>query len=311
VVDDAGSPIFGVEVSADLLSAVTDGRGRFSFDGFPEGRAVRVEIEATPRGFFRGIDRCWAVAGGEEVTLTVPRSGRIRFRFADGGEVSGGEVEFRLLDRDFHYEHEFRPEDRSVCPVPSGRLAVLFAPKARAAKLWSEVLVGPGEETVLTYDFPRPGAITGLVTDEAGRPLEAALTTVLGGRLAAESDEEGRIRGTGVCCGTTPLRVEADGHVGFVTGPVDLSAGTHLRIELSTGGTVRGTLARPDGTRVIAWVSLRGENVQARRGTFAFRKRVPAGRHTLKILEEGRLPVYREIEVSDGRETEVSVVLPR
>ena len=330
VVDDTGGPIFAAHISAELDRFTASGTisaedGSFTLRDLPSGpvaiHAVHADFQAV-----RGV----VVEGGtRDCLVTMPAAARLagrvvdeatgepvphfRVRFvpaklAEGETAASGYsvswvregVSFQRSDGVWTADESLRPGD--VLGVEAS--AHGYAPSV----VDRVVLRRDGAPDDLVIRLRRGGRFEGfVVASGTGKPVPDArvqlgtatrpLPSFRYGEQPAfattETDAGGAFAVDGVPEGELHVRIEHDAFAPRSLGPVDLSA-SPLRIELSTGGAISGTVVDASGAllagRTVRLVSREGHGTRTARtgtdGAFAF-ERLPAGRWGLALLSSG------------------------
>jgi hypothetical protein len=228
VVDDAGEPVGGAEVSAvpDDASgdhqATTDGEGRFEIAEL--GEATYCLFAHKPP--YADGEAC-GVAPGAPVTLRLARPGAIAgrvirslgfdpvARFTVSARKVGGEGEMVARSE----VRESKTGEFQIRDLPEGLYSVSVAGEGNQFAQRDGIEVRSGETTGgLIFELAGGARLAGTVVSSAGTPVAGAVVElILGGRLAARSsrartDEAGRFEFDGVTEGRHRVNVEHPGY---------------------------------------------------------------------------------------------------
>jgi hypothetical protein len=288
-------------VLADSLRAEAGPDGRFAIAEVPQGEhalGVRAPGQAVERVDFavRAGDRQVDVG---DVRLEVGIAIRGHVRTKAGAPVADAGIEGYVMRRGATRSEARSEADGSF--VLAGleqatyRLNVA-APGFGAAEKEAE----PGSEPIEVVLEPA-GTITGLVTDDRGRPVDSFRVTASQGeggmmrrmpRFEEVSAEDGRFRLADVAAGTYVLKATAPERAAGTVADVVVSVGGTVdvgTIKLGPGGVVRGTVVESGGGPVAGarvsvsgpgreWFSFGAEPEIISDGSGAFEaKGVPAG----------------------------------
>jgi hypothetical protein len=302
-------------------STVTDATGRARFDGLPDGKAVIVA--AGGRGVI--CTEAWAEAGGEEATLRLPVTARVRVRLAEPVPghrvVSCAVYSLERADSDGRFDYKVASAEREgeeyVLRAPAERVMVRFRCTGGPERAW-ELDLSDGNEARVTYAFgPRPPTEI-RVLDHRGEPVAGArISTLAGDRRIASTDREGRAAPGGRApLGVIRLKVERRiGYPPQVTGPVDTSGPVLVR--LGPTGRVAVSVFR-DGSPVREGEVRIHSELGATGGWFAVGRiqatkvlyEVPVGARRVEYRREGGMPRFANVTVVEGRTAEVEIRLP-
>ena len=330
VVDEAGRPVAGVEVSASdatgrrWVHAKTDAEGKFRLDGVAAG-SNRLVADARGYYFDGGRSGTSVVAPADDVRIVarallsvrghvVPPAGRTLGTFwvsADSDSERLPEIAASMADVRW--------------AVSPGTWTFTVGGVRGCCKLARTVTVVAGRSVDLG-DLPlEEGAVLeGVVVGASGAPIAGATVSV--GEELGVAAPDGSFRVEGIPPGPMRVRAGAEGYA-FTDIPVDLVASKGpLRIVLEHGGRLRVTprvagarrhddgwewRAVPTGARDPA---ARGADGEIRRPCI---ERLHSGRYLLEAWrtdngsETSAVPeVSIPFEIEDGKETEVEVTFP-
>lgn len=324
VVDDAGAPVEGAEVSGGHQTGRSDARGLAVLTGIAPGLPLEVAVRARGHVPARiSVEPPFS----PETRLVLQRAFTVRGRVLDAGgrPVPDGSVQVRRGN--FSHSLSCAPDGRFESDLPPGVPAVLTVTSPATRELRVTVPAGaPGEERDL-----------GDLRVSAGRTLWGRLVSardgspVAGGRVWAPrpaeqgellswadrdviqgtSGEDGRFRLSGAADGPMTLRVDAAGfaRMHLTVPPAGESPEVDLGdVALAEGATVR-LLVAADGA--AARLDLRGDWLEmdmltapVREGEATF-VHVPPGRAHASVLRGGSLICERDVRVMGGEELAV------
>ena len=349
----ASEPVAGASVrgfamrrgaGASLSEATTEADGSFVLAG-PDQALYRLSVEAP--GF--GAANKEAEPGGDPLDLVLEPAGTITGLVVDdrGQPVDSFRVSARAKDSSPMRPMMPRSEDVtsddgrfSLADVAAGTYVVTVTAPERATGTVPGVSVSAGAGVdVGTVKLGAGGTVKGTVTEQGGGPLSGAKVSVSGqGRdwmsfgqePEAVTDAAGAFEVKGVAAGTVQVTAT---HPGFarseaVSADVDpAKAPADVRIVMSQGGRVEGSVRRRDGTPLGAalvsvaslgpgFMAFTRETSAATGADGRFQvENVRAGRGTLSVLFAGATSgamqsiTRRDVEVREGETTNVDVVL--
>jgi protocatechuate 3,4-dioxygenase beta subunit len=322
------------------LQTVTDGGGRFAFEGLSPGAyrlmASRVHLRGRGRGRFFSRRGTAARTGDEDVTLTLEEAGGIRGRVV----LASGEAPERFgvsVDWNPAVPFEDTGGEFEIKPVePGEHLVVISGDSFADHDLPGNVQVKGQETTDLGEIVIQPGrTVTGRVTDSQQRPVEGAKVmvdyflfgsgTTLGNRFprggfegprSAQTTGDGTFRLESVSTDRQVIAAEHDqlGRSKVVSIPASKGE-THIELVLIGTGSVEGLVtagqtpvaeaqihARPvDGEAVV--VVTAGAD-----GRFLIEK-LPEGQHNIEAARggfgSGRESLRKNVVVRAGETTQV------
>src|SRR5439155_3399011 len=210
---------------------------------------------------------------------------------------------------------------RVVLDKPGVGTAIRVLPGALAGAL----LPGPydSSEDVEVEDVELPAAekVSGLVTDEAGKPVSGAKVRVRSGSLFEEEDVVRYAEGTTAAdgafsIGNAPgrsgsLSVRAPGYAPF--SQFSMQRTGVEKVTLKSGGTVSGTVLDPAGKPAEGAIVLAGSLAAKTDASGTYRLvGVPGGTRTVEALGKGDLIAENDsVRVKKGETAEVSLRIAR
>ncbi len=311
----------GPDRVAEARTILTDADGRFCFARLRREEGLRWRLSVDDENA-RMRDPVEVVAPAGDVRLVVERAGRVRVRFVDAkGVAVTGDVEVRrergeeLRSTSDRLEGDglLRLDGFSAATETIEVLAAGFAPVTR------EVRVPPGDELDLGVITMTSGhRVAGVVVDGRGLPVEGAILLVSHhGRTI--TDPNGRFAFDGVPPGPLPILVVAER---FLRRSLEVTAesSTALRIELSSGAHLEGTVVGADGQGVgglpVAIVPVEGTTAGEPEASLrtdedgTFDVRVPPGRYRIEAKEDGAATatLLADLTLADGEERKPTLV---
>lgn len=329
VVDDEGAPVVGAEIRAGPgLTAISDAEGKATFETLPPA-AVQLNAYARrhlPRRFSINppfpdparlvLPRAYTIIGlvFDPETSTPVTAGRVRLRQSTWGveeQLDGaGRFEVDLFPGELAQGEITTPEHSrvtvQVSPGKAGQVREIHYPLLRGAALAGRVVRDEDGAPILGARvwMPRPG-------DDG-----PAIAWARGDLLAANTNEMGEFRLTGLPAGAALLRVDAPGR-----------ARAHLQVERQSGlamdavqdvGEIRLTAGATvvvhvadSPTQAVARADLRGAWLEPDMLTAlvvdgaATLRAVPPGRATISVLAGPKLLCNEDVEVPAGGELAV------
>jgi len=284
VVDEAGRPIVGAEVSllpaegtgeSDFAShreivarAASDPKGHFEFDMLP---AARVDLEVRALGFVSTLVRGLAVASGEgafDLGSVVLTSGEIlegRVEDPQGRPLDAASITVQRVDPTAVRlawsgsppqggETVTRADGRfEVRGLRSGEPVDLLVKREGYAARTVTGFRPPLEEPVKVVLSPAL-RISGRILDEKGDPIAAAQAVLRrddGIAGVGSTDGEGRFTLEAVPSGRLALDASAQGYLPVRMEKIEMADGVSLEgleIVLPRGAALEGTVFTPDGS---------------------------------------------------------------
>lgn len=353
-VDTQRSPLAGVEVTirpspagsapGEVVTAVTDSRGRFEVPALP---GDRVDLEARRQGFAPTIVPGVAIAPGpgsaDLGTLTLAPGVRIEGRVADalGRPLAGAGVWLTEADRlpNRALAETLRPQEPAAVSDEAGRFAIPDLTRGRMVNVllaregflpaWVPRVEAPPVKPLAVVLEPA-SRIGGRVEDESGEPVPGASVRLRPGSLPQgtigvelrrsentldiRSDRDGTFALAEVAPGKVTLEASAEGFLPL--DPVELQvppngAVEDVRLVLERGATVSGQVTTTGG-EPVAGASLRigparGESDAEGRYRLAG---VPLGLKGLYLSHPAYRGKTREVDVQPG-ENRVDVTMER
>ncbi|MFY1832296.1 MSCRAMM family protein [Myxococcus fulvus] len=303
-VDDAGR--FVLEVSHSGPHSLVASAEGFVF--------TRVEITA-PAKDLRLVLR----AGGQVAGTVVSASGAALpdvklFLFADGNPTHVAET---TSDEQGHF---------SLSTVPPGRYTLAAVFDTGAPHRMSRVIdVRPSEPTTVTLRMDTGRFVSGIVVDEAGRPVAHAQVSARSDRetyaelyeresglrvsdSSTRTDASGRFTVRHLLPGTCRLSVEKPGHVqrehdGEDSQRTVVAGATDVKLVMRYQGSILGRLRRSDGTPITRF-TLNDEPFEHEDGAFRFPIQEP-GVTWLTLEASDLLRTLREVRVEPGQDVDL------
>jgi len=221
---------------------------------------------ALPVGRIRGR----VTGNGEPLVntrVTLSQDGPVR-----SGTMLGGHYVDTLTDEDGRYEIEWvRPGTYTIAAGGSA-LGGLFGddPKSFGRRVREDVEVRENEDVRgVDFDLEKPGAVTGVVVDPAGRPVPEAtvfVETESGAALERfsfiSSDAAGRFRYSGLAPGRYRVNARGAGHASESPVPVEVRSGEDTEVELVVreGAMLVVTIVDDEGEPLQVDVVVRDED---------------------------------------------------
>ncbi len=325
VTDSAGKPVSGATVGTGFSRGkkVTCGPdGRFTLRALPVKRILRFTAEAD--GYVAGRSEDLRFKSGEEfdgVTIFLSRGGTVvgQVLLADRSPAVGATVRLVPVERGSGVVRlptattgpDGRFEINSVIPGDHRATATLRGTLGGSADVLD--VIEDGVTTSIVIQLGVADSITGMVTDEQGRPVKGAQLSarpaepIPGGRyVSARSAEDGRFSLDGLTPGLYRVGVRPQ-RGGLEAAFVEVPSGTaDVSLTLPAPGEISGRVLQPDGQPVTS-CSLRLSPVSGGAGSVFTRVRDPDGNFSLSGLSPGE---YRVSASSpDGSNSPGTVVL--
>jgi len=327
VLDAAGRPFPRVDIlTKDGELATVEPDGTFRLECERPGEQLRLLVQALGAPPV-AVE---AMAGGEEVVVRLPARGAICVSLKKGVRENRYALRFevRVAGETGHEflgipDLEFYVDDGSSVRIacPGGTYDLSFCADPGEWFLFRNVVVRAGGETVLEYDFPLLGVISGTVSTPDGDTLNRAeIRMAFSDELMASvgDAEEGRFWLWGSDAlrpvGVFRLRVYAEGFAPALTEPLDLRTDLSLDIRLTRGGVVRGRLVDTDGEPLkgtVHWLPEFGPPLNPAEtdgdGRFELYGRLPCGTARLEAVVEGHEPVTATSVVTEDVPANVTI----
>lgn len=330
VVDESGAPVAAARVWAISSSDWTDGvspdrdgvlsgdDGSFVLSGLSAGT---YRLWGRARGFAPGSSAPVTAGERSDATIVLASAATLRGRvlYTDGSAAAGAVVR-AFLENDTAITHT--TADGSFVMTDLPRTTVKVLAEADAASCWSvpvDLRDGKGEVT-LRLDLE--AAISGVVVDSEGEPIEAAQVDISliapGSRFvrAELTDGAGQFRIGGLPEGDYEIVASRPGIAPAPSEePVRAHTGTSVRIVLRSPGSLIAQVAFADGGSpklVTARLGAAGEARAFVDGEIAIAE-ISAGRYELRIEGPDIVPPEPvRVSVTEGRETDLgSIVVER
>ena len=359
VVDETGQPVAEIQVNAlpDILggeapeaislagmsSATTDGAGRFTIRGLPEGGyRVRASRASGGGAYEWGQQGVKAKTGDKNVKVTLAAPGSIIGKVV----VEGGEPA-KLARVQIGYQAPVSiAADGSfkLTEVNAGKHDLRIHGANFAAFTQNDVEVKPGKQTdVGTITVTRGRRVTGIVVDSSGTPIAGAhvkvgdmLVTVQGaeeqmasfeemyGGKSTDSDQDGKFTLVGIPKKQT--NVMADHPARGRSQAIALPAGTDdppaITLTLRSFGSISGkvTSQGKPAANVTVTDTPKGGGTQLQvaqtdaDGNFTLAK-VAEGTHVVSVMQQAGFGMSMKstsatVQVVSGKDTKVTIDIP-
>jgi hypothetical protein len=273
VIDDRGRPvratIRATSAAGWEASTTADVSGRFLLEGLGQG-LYRLQAEAPDHVATLEPE---VLAPQSEILLRLVRYYEIR------GRVTGAarQATVRLAGSGIwptRRVHSDADGQFKLTRVPGGvyeLAAHTEAPPWAASEILAGLSVGPESPAPVELELRAVGRVHGVVVHEGGKPVPGAVLVLGQGPLSVlqnrvSSDRGGRFAFPPVCGADLRLSVWARGFLPVLDQSIQAASTRPLRINLSRGGTLRGTVMDGAGSPVrgaLVWVTYRGHSAAA------------------------------------------------
>lgn len=304
-----GRAVPGANVTTNAESFWSDAEGRVEIPGFARGERNTIDLRLDG---FRTITH-EVVADGVERTILVPGRGEIiisyRQELSGGGRPDLDVVESGLRMRKIPCYRKFLP-GKIHLDIDEGPAWVFLKVAPGHARFYPDLQVHAGETIQLTYDFPRPGRITGQVLGPDGGEVEDAEVSLFElDTLQADTDHEGRFvfspeaDDVPESLGPVRLLIRHKKYAPVLTETIDLTRDRDLTIRMTRGGTLTGRVqGTPEPVKITILTPGAAEpiHLDSDEREFSFEQPLPAGPHRIRVRTEQGVEIEHEVEIHKG-----------